>query len=168
MANSTVLTLVQSFCREYALPVPTGLAGSSDGGALQMRELLQNVGETVWEATDWQECSRYFTWTSILGTDQGNVTTLFTESFSKIVPNTFWDMTQRLQFEGPITPGVWSSRLAMGGPNPRPAFRISNNRIELSASIAAGHTLSAQYISKNWVLNTGGARQSWLDRKSIV
>ena len=151
MANSTILSLVQSFCREYGLSVPTALQGSSDAGALQMRELLRSTGEEIWARTNWQKCARTASWISVAGSAQGNVDTLFPESLSHIIPQTFWDRTARLAVAGPLSDFNWQTNAAYGLSTPSYFYRISNNQLQMQSSMPAGHTLSLIYKTRNWI-----------------
>jgi hypothetical protein len=151
MANQTVLDLVKSFCREYALPVPSGLQGSSDAGALQMRELLITVGENILAQSNWQECSRRVVWSSLSGEDQGDIDALFPEDFAGIVPQTFWDLTQRLPLTGPVNDVNWQSRQALNPSGPVYAYKVSGNRLLTTASMPAGHQLSLYYKTRRWI-----------------
>lgn len=151
MANSTILALVQRFCREYGLPVVTGLQGSSDGGALQMRGLAQAVGDDIWEKTDWQQCSRRATWTSVSGTNQGLLDDLFTDNFAHIVPETFWNYTNRQPIIGPIVDQNWQSLLSVTGSGPLYSYRISENSLIVDPSMDASQSLTLIYKSRNWI-----------------
>ena len=157
MAYSTCLALVQSFCREYALPVPTALQGSSDDGALQMRELLHTVGEELWAQTNWQQCARRVSWTSVSGADQGNIETLFPYGFDKIIPLTFWNETAKQPYSGPVSPQISQVNTAYGLATPQYYYSIQTQRLQLQASQAAGDTLSLWYKSRNWVVTTGAS-----------
>jgi hypothetical protein len=155
MANSTILALVQSFCREYAQPVPTALQGVTDAGALQMRELVLTVGEDVWGATNWQQCSRTATWTSVAGASQGSILTLCPESMSHIIPQTFWDLTARLPVEGPVGNYKRMQTTAYGLATPLYYFYIENNLLKMQSSMPVNHSMSLIYKSYNWILPHG-------------
>lgn len=160
MPNSTVLSLVQSYCREYNLPVPTALQGSSDAGALQLREILQRSGREAWKRANWQKCSRRISWASVAGADQGNLDTLFPENFANLIPNTLWNQTQRRRILGPVADGNWQIQQAVYPTGPLYHFRIAQNRLQISTAMPAGHTLSAIYKTQNWMTSGGvdGAR----------
>lgn len=155
MASSTVLAVVQSFCRLYAMPVPTALQGSSDAGALQMRELIQEVCEYIWRHSDWQECSRRASWASIAGEDQGAISTLFSENFFKIIPSTFWDFTIRQPLQGPISDERWQGMKSLNPQGPLYSFKVTNNRLLVTSTMPAGHTLTLFYKTKNWMTSSG-------------
>ena len=152
MAFSSVLSIVQSYCREYAIPVPNVLTGSTDAGALQMRELCQTVGEYIWSATDWQQCSRRVVFAANGLANLGNIYTLCPENMASIVPRTFWNNSLRREMYGPVNDLNWQSQLSLAPPGPLYYFRISNNNLETSAVVPLNHSLSLIYKSFNWVL----------------
>lgn len=155
MATSTVLKLIQSFCREYAQPVPTAIQGTPDAGSMQMRELLQSVGEDVQSKSNWQQCSRLVTWNSVLGKDQGAIETICSENLDYVVSDTFWDLTTKQQFEGPMMDMHWQVLAANASTGPIYFFRIAGGRLQISTSMPAGRSLSLIYKTRNWLL-TGG------------
>jgi len=155
MANQTVLQLAQRFCREYGLAVPTALQGSTDAGALQFRAVLQMVGDNIRGKTNWQQCSRRVEWPSVLGTDQGDIGSLFPDNFSHVVTDTMWDVTQRLPLIGPLTDPEWQTALGLASSRPSYSFRFAGGRLEVNPSMPADHTLSAIYMSRSWI--TSGA-----------
>lgn len=157
MAYSTCLALVQSFCREYALPVPTALQGSSDDGALQMRELLHTVGEELWAQTNWQQCVRRIAWVSVAGSDQGKLATLFPLGFDKILPQTFWNLTAKQPYAGPLSPQLAQSNAAYGLATPQYYYYTRNQNLRVQDSQAAGDSLSLIYKTRYWVITTGAA-----------
>jgi hypothetical protein len=151
MANSSVLELVKAFAREYALPPPAIIQGGGDAGALQLRELLMTVGEFIWEKTNWQECSIRSTFTSVAGEDQGLISTLFPRQFAHIVPNTFWNVTARIKFTGPVLDANWQNQKALMGTSPLYRFKIYGGRLYVTQTMPAGHELSLFYKSRSWI-----------------
>lgn len=156
MANSTVLALTQSFCRTYALPVPTALQGSADGGAQQLRELLQQVGEELQGASDWQQLMRRVVWLSTNTISQGTLTARFPDNFDHIITETFWDNSARRKIAGPVGDVMWQAAQVLNPAGPMYAFRIAGDLIEILPKMPAGRSLSAIYKSKSWVLDSGG------------
>lgn len=154
MANSTVLQLIQSFCREYGRPVPNGIQGSSDAGALQMRELLQTVGEEVRNSTNWTQCSRRAVWNSVAGEDQGALDTLFPEDFDGIVPQTFWDATQRVPMQGPVADVNWQGQKIRSPGSPIYSYKVYNGHLLVTFTMPVNHSLTLFYKSRRWI-NSG-------------
>ena len=155
LGHTSILAMIQSFSREYGLPVPTALQGTSDAGALQLREVAQTVGEYIWQHSNWQQCARTTNWVSLAGSDQGDVHVLCDEAMSSIIPRTFWDMTIRQPFEGPLSDLMWQSQTANNPAGPLYSFRVAGGRLLVSSNMPAGHNLSMIYKTRNWILSGG-------------
>jgi hypothetical protein len=153
---SPLLSLIQSYCREYALPVPSALQGSNDSGAQQLRELMQTTGEYIWEHTNWEQCSRRVVFSAPGTPVVGTLAAICPENYSHIVPNTFWDNSLRRPLCGPVADHNWQSQQALTPPGPLYYFRVANSQIETSSTIPAGHKLSLIYKSKDWVRTSAG------------
>ena len=153
--GTTVLKLIQSFCREYALPVPNAIAGSTDGGSLQMRELLQAVGEDCWLASNWQACLRTISFISQEGMDQGDIRILCPDNFSHIIPQTFWNSSSRRRIDGPLTDFDWQQLSVYNSAGNQFAFYISGNRLQMSSTTKANQGLTLIYKSRNWLYQDG-------------
>lgn len=162
MANSTVLQLAQSFCREYALPVPAAISGTSDAGGLQIRELLQLAGDHVWGLTNWEQSVVYKSWASLAGSDQGALATLFPSGFAQIIPSTLWDTTDKRPLRGPLSIPQWQSDSA-STQNSFPPFTyaVYGGHLYTSPTTPAGHTLSCYYKSYNWIISGGSRTAAW-------
>ena len=115
---SSLIKIIQSYCREYGLPVPVGIQGSTDAGSLQLRELLQTTGEYIWEHTTWEQCSRRVVFAAPGGIILGNIHALCPENMSHIVPQTFWNNTLRRPMYGPVADHNWQSQQALTPPGP--------------------------------------------------
>ena len=161
MANSTVLQLVQSFCREYGQPAPGALQGSSDSGALQMRELLQTVGEYAWSIANWSQCVRQGSWTSVAGASQGALTTLFPLNFEAIIRDTLWDGTVRRGMKGPMSLSSWQAASQLSSGFPPYSFTVVNGSLVTSTAMPAGHAMSCYYKTKNWIVSGGSEAMVW-------
>ena len=153
---ATVLGLVQAFCRIKALPVPSGIASSTDGGVLQIRELLNAVLEEIRGRADWQICSRTVNWTSVATASQGTITTLFPDAFERLVPGTFWDLALRKPVYGPVPDPGWQGLQAFQPGGPLYQFRVAGNQLLVNPTMAAGHSLSAIYKSMYTLLAADG------------
>jgi hypothetical protein len=157
--NSTVLGIVQSFCREYAQPVPTGLFGSTDAGALQMLGMLQSVGEFCLEATDWEFTLRDVAWTAVASEDQGALQTLFPDDFVSLVKDTLWDLDGREIISGPVSHQAWAAFRA-DFLSPTHSCYVARRHLYIWPAPTLGTNLSATYKSSHWVVSFAGASKS--------
>lgn len=81
--------------------------------------------------------------------------------WSRQIPQTEWDRTNRWPLNGPKSSQEWQnfkSGIVYAGPRLR--FRIAGNRIQLNPVPSASGTLSYEYISKNWLTDSNGVPKS--------
>lgn len=157
--QSNVLGIVQSFCREAAQPVPAGLQGVTDAGTLQMREMLQSVGEFCLEYTDWEFSQRDATWTSVAAEEQGNLQTLFPDGCVSLVRNTMWDRTEREQIPGPVSAAEWAS-FRSDFVSPYSHCYIARRKLYIWPVPPAGHEMVTVYKSDHWLVGADGGSKS--------
>lgn len=167
MAFSSSLALVQSFCREYALPIPAGLKGTSDAGSLQLRELLQTTGEEIWDASNWEQCSQRVLFNGNGTVNLGDIYTLCPNNMASIVPDTFWNNTLRRKMIGPVSDQNWQQQLSLSPPGPLYYFRISGSILQTSTAVPATHAMTLIYKSKNWIKFNGVGKQSYSEDNDV-
>lgn len=149
---STLLQIVTRFCEETGQTVPSSVVGNTDLGVLQLKRLLEVVGEHIVQKGDWQRLRRRITWTSVAGEDQGLITSITgISSPGVIIPNTFWDNTLRRPIFGPVSDQNWQALKAFVPSNPLYQFRIENGKILINGDMPVGHTLTFIYQTKAWI-----------------
>lgn len=144
------LEIVQSACREMALPVPNTLTSATDKQTQQMFALLNAIGDDLRRDYEWQQLIR----TATITTDGGTEYPLPAD-YDRRINQTEWDESNRWRLVGPVSPQAWqwlqSSSLANTGPRYR--FRVQGNQIEVHPDPSSGLTYKYQYISRNWVVD---------------
>ncbi len=151
---ATVLEIAQEVSAEYNLRVPTSLVGSGNAGWLQMFQLINSVGNRIRESTNWQICCRRVEWVSIAGEDQGDIEALCPDALDYIIPESFWDMTERREVYGPISDVQYQQLKALVPSSPLYQYRIQNNRLLIMGPMVVGHDLSLIYKTKYWARAT--------------
>jgi hypothetical protein len=159
--KGSVLGIVQSFCRSYAQPVPAAINGSSDAGALQLREMLQEVGDFCHEYTNWEYAIRDTTWTSVAAEEQGAIATLFPDDCSQLIESTIWNRDERELIQGPVSPQEWAAFQAnFMSPNKR--CYVARRRLYIWPAPEAGQTYSGIYKSRQWLVSVSGTSKSYI------
>jgi hypothetical protein len=166
-SSATLLALVQSFARLKGLPSVGGVQGTADAGVAQIKELLQSVGEDLMDRTDWQFLIRTASWTAVASDDQGALVTLASENFQRALPDTFWNLTEKLPFQGPLAQQDWQQLTSLGT-TPHRFFRIAEGRLWTSGGVSVGDSLSFLYHSGDWVLDSSGSPKAYLSADSDV
>lgn len=134
MAEWSGLRIAQEFCRRKGLPQPSTLTGATDDTTQQILGLMN---EGIMEAP-----SRWdLTLLQVLVTFQhagGTVAEPYLAydlntlpSFKHYITNTLWDITDRIQVAGPLTPKEWQVLTTMLISSSRYQFTFFNNHIQI-------------------------------------
>lgn len=153
---STLLEVVQQLALRTALPNPAIVIGSTDAQILQMQALLQEGCESLSGRGQWQGLINEATWTTTATEDQGALTTLASNGFRYLIPETLWDRTEKLQLLGGISPKDWQGLKAIVITGPRYSFRFRQDHFLVTPAPPAGHTWVFEYVSKNFLLAVDG------------
>lgn len=152
---TTVLTIVQDLTDKIGLPTPTALIGSSEKSIKQfralVRELVGDLSEYNWPSQE-LKCS----WTSVAGSDQGALTTLFGPGYHGLQANTLWNETRKVRILGPVTEERWQYSQVLPNPGPEYTCWITGGHLYVSPAAVAGETCSAIYRTKYAVLAVDG------------
>jgi hypothetical protein len=158
MANSTVLSVVQTAATEMGLPSPNNVASNSQVQAKQLLALYNATGEMLVKRRVWRNLFREGTISATAGVG----TYPLPADFARPISQTEWDRTNRWPMIGPETPQQWqwlkSGILSTG---PRERFRLVGNNIEIwpvpgSTTVPLPIALSYYYVSKWWALDAQG------------
>ena len=153
----SVLTTVQYFCRRTGLPVPSTVLGSTDPQVLQVLALLEEEGNDLAKRGPWQAITFEATHTTVATESQGAMTSIATNGFSYLKNNTMWDRTDDLPVLGPLDDQEWQTLKAVTVNGPRYQFRIRGGLLLVNPAPAASHTWAFEYVSKNWMTDSGGS-----------
>lgn len=155
----SLLTLVQSFCRRTNISVPNTILGSTDSQVLQVLALLEEEGQDLVTRGEWQELTYEATHTTVATESQGAITSIATNGFSRFKQNTFWDRTINLPLYV-IGATDWQALKSLTATGPRYQIRVRGNQLISNPVPTAGHTWAFEYISKNWIVDSGGSTYS--------
>lgn len=147
----TVLQIVQDVCARRGLPVPTSVVNSRDSQIVQMAGLLQTVLNELVRDYQWEALTYEATFTTVLGEDQGAMTTLAPNGFVKVITSTFFNRTRRIPFYGPLDERQWQQLKTLPNPGPYYRFRIRGGRMLFTPPGVAGENCAFEY-SSDWVL----------------
>ena len=107
-----LIQAVTDFCERTGLPVPTNVIGSTDPQVMQLRALLKEGCEALADRGAWQTLKNEASWTTTNQENQGALTTLASNGFNFLIPETLWDRTQKLPLLGPMDSQDWQARPA--------------------------------------------------------
>lgn len=152
----SMLTLIQSFCKRTNISVPSTVLGSTDTQVLQILALLEEEGDDLAKRYDWEVLTNEATHTTVATESQGAITTIASNGFDRFKPNTFWDRSEQLPVYV-INDTDWQQVKAIAVTGPRYQARIRGGNLIANPVPVAGNTWAFEYISKNWITDSGGS-----------
>lgn len=157
--SSTLLTLIQDFCRKKGLTVPAGVVGNTE---LTTSQLLALMHEVVEDALlyPWQEQKQRVTWTTVAASDQGALASLFGAGYYRLSPGSLWNNTLNRPINGPLTDTEWQVLQAASGLGPVEQFKIMGGHLYILPVPPAGHTCSAMVETQYAVFGGGTTPQA--------
>lgn len=157
----TVLQVAQTFAGRQGLPQPSFVVGNSDAQVTQILGLLQEFCDDLVSRRLWEQNTREATFTSTAVEDQGSIYDIAREGYRGMVPDTFFDRTQRLKIPVAISPEEWQLRKTLGFTGPLYQARVRQNRLLFMPPPAAGHLMAFEYLSENFVTSSTGVGKKW-------
>ena len=154
---ATLLGIVQEFCGRVAIPRPGVVTSSNDDQYIQLWRLCnETLDDLVTRPWCWTTLATETTFTTVAANLQGTIASICPFGYMGIIPETFWDRTQRLPFIGPLNSQEWQTVQALPATNPLYAFRVFQNNLYVWPTPAAGHTCAFEYYSNYAVLASDG------------
>lgn len=152
----TCLSIIQRVTGQLLLPQPTAVWSSTDPQVIQLRELLNEEGEELrkWPDHRWNKLVIEGTFNTVAT----NLQTSLPADFDYIIPMTIWNRTMNRQVWGPMDEQQWERELA--GPtftSPYYAYMFRGGQIFLTPVPAVGNAIFYEYVSTNWVYNSGSS-----------
>lgn len=146
-----LLEIVQTFCARTGLRRPTQVATSTDQTFLQIMALANEINEDLVDRWTFERLIKEATFTTLATEDQGAMTTLAPSGFLRVLEETIFDRTQKVELYGPIGPKAWQQSKAFVPIGPLYRYRIRGGRLLFNPLMAAGHTDAFEYAS-SWIV----------------
>jgi hypothetical protein len=153
--SDSLLTTVQDFCAENALPVPTAVMGVTLSDVVQYRAIMKRL-VTELSQYSWTQQQIRKTFTTIAAQDQGALTSLIGADYRGIIQSSIWNETLRRPLIGPVTPASWEAQQALPVTGPIYQYRIEGNRFKILPAPPAGHVIGLIYQSSYGVTDSTG------------
>lgn len=166
----TVLQVAQAFAGRQGLPQPSFVVGNSDAQVVQILGLLQEFCDDLVSRNIWEQNTLECVFQTVAQEDQGDIYTLADQGYRGMIPDTFFNRSQRLKIPVAISPEEWQLRKTLGFTGPLYQARIRQNRLLFIPAPAAGQTVAFEYKSECFVSDTQGVRKKWptLDTDTFV
>lgn len=148
-----LLQIVSEFCQRTGLPIPTLVVGAQDDQLTQLVGLANEICEDLVRRHAWTDLMQESVFTSVLGGDQGAISTLAPRGFLKVLNETIYDRTRRLPVFGPRSPEAWQAIKALPMSGPFYQYRFRGGHLLITPDMPAGHTMAFEYVSEACVYN---------------
>lgn len=157
----TCLTIIQNVARILLPQNSVGaVVASTDPQIKQLLGLLNQEGQSLADATDWQALQTEATFTTVAAETQGALATI-APGCKFIINDTIWNRDLRMPVFGPDSPQLWQQQKAMYYAGPWNQYRIRGGNILFVPTPTAGQTCAFEYASRNWVTVAAGGTQSY-------
>jgi hypothetical protein len=151
----TLLDLVQQVVGEVSsdISTPVAVASNTDQTVRQLFRLANRVGQDLVREYEWRRLVTEYTFSTVNST----ATYDLPADFDRMVPDTHYDRTNNWINSGPKSSQQWqwlNSAVTTLGPQFR--WRLYLNQIKFYTTPTAAYTMAFEYVSRNWVIESGG------------
>jgi len=162
--TAVVLDVIQRVSRAVGISAPTAAYGSTDEGALQMVELLNQECRSLASRHDWSFMRAEAAFTAVATTSQGTLTACTGATFygvKGIVNDTMWNATRQLPIYGPTSNRRWQANKMLNVAGPYSEYRLSgelnfgDSLLVITPAPTAGDSIHFQYQTKWWCQPNG-------------
>ena len=152
----TLLTICQDAAKIIGITAPDAVTASTDTSVIQLNAVANQEGRALVERYDWEVLTKEGSKTTLAATSQGTMVSIAAD-FGRFSNNTMWNRTTDRTYHGPLTGAQWQRILAVVSGGITNYFRIRGGSLLLHPTPPAGESIKFEYISKNWVDESGGA-----------
>ena len=156
MSFTTAGDIVNEAAVEIGLSAVSDPYASTDPNFVQLRQLLKSLGREIVHTRRWTILRRERSFTTV----QGQAIYPLPADFHEMLPQTWWNRTNRLPVGGPLSPQEWQYLKArLVGVVFNVLFRPMQGIIELypDTNTPGGYNVVFEYQSEWWCKNTVGA-----------
>lgn len=153
-AFSTAQTIINEAAVEVGLSASSDVYASTDPNFIQLRGLLQSVGQDLWRMKSWTQLQQVYTFTTIA--DQARYD--LPADFGWMLEQTGWNRSNQLPLGGPLSPQEWEFLKArLVGLTLSVLFRPINQQLWLfpDTDTPADFNIAFEYASRYWVIPSG-------------
>lgn len=156
----SLLTICQNVCAELSIPIPGLVAANADPTTVQLKMLVQRVGDEVAREHDWSDLMVPRTFTASGSSPEPSEPPNDWERFATNA--VIWNNSRLWQLNGPVDVQTWQRNTVIHT-NPVPQiWRIQSGHLAIYPN-NVGETISYFYLSANWInLAGGGTSATWV------
>lgn len=153
----SLLTIIQSVCKQLGLDAPSDAVSSTNLNVIQLVALANKEGQELAQRNKfgWQALMTEATFITVAAENQGLLSTI-APNMKFIVNDTIWNRDLRRPVFGPLAVQRWQQLKAMQMVGPWDQFRIRAGRIIFIPVPPAGQTCAFEYVTRNWCTDSTG------------
>lgn len=144
---------------------PTSFVGNSAETAQAMLNLIREAADDIAHRFPWDVLRREHTFTTTATEAQSSGVP---SDYGYIIPDTFWNRSERAQVRGPISPVEWQRLKATINTQVYDIFTIRNGTMYFMEAPDAGETCAYEYITDEWFEDSGGTGKTSITADSDV
>ncbi len=167
MPHLSLLQMVTKACKRLSLSRPTSVMASTDPNIMLLSECASEEGLSLAGRHNWQAI--LFERTFITIAEPNQAVSVFpgvsavAPDLDRFIPETMFNRTTNRRLDGPIDSAMWQSIQSSLVTFVNPAFRFRDNKIYITPTPVAGHTVAYEYISTYWCQSSIATSQvDWL------
>lgn len=162
----TLLQIVQQFTATAGLTIPVSVVSSTDTQIIQILALLNEALDEL-AVKKWPQLEVEATFTSTAVENQGKIEVI-APGFKELIPDTFWNLTNKLPALGSISPTETQVLKVWGTPSAMVTFRQVGDELHFIPAIAAGTQFRFEYRSQHLVKDSLGVSKQYFTSDTDV
>ena len=151
----TLLTICQDAAKIIGITSPSTVTASTDTSVIQLEAVANQEGRGLVQTYRWEALINEASHTTIAAESQGTMVSIAAD-FGRFSNNTMWNRTTNRKYYGPITGAQWQRIKAIVRGNITNYFRIRGGLLLRNPTPTVGQSVNFEYVSKNWVDESGG------------
>jgi len=152
----TLLTICQDAAKIIGITSPSAVTASTDTSVIQLEAVANQEGRGLVQTYRWEALIKEASHTTIAAESQGTMISIASD-FGRFSNNTMWNRTTNRKYYGPITGAQWQRIKAIVSGNITNYFRIRGGLLLMNPTPTVGQSVNFEYVSKNWVDESGGS-----------
>lgn len=148
----SLLSLIQDACALVGIDVPTSVVSSTDQTYTQFVYLAQFEGDELVRRYKWREAKVAADFTG----DGVTTTWALPDDFYRFTTEQRRESSILLGLDGPVSDDEFLDAQVRAWNPTVPYFRLFNGNIETTPAVADGQQVRFEYISTNWITDSGG------------
>lgn len=162
----SLLTICQDAADEIGIAAPSSVIGNTEPDVQKLFRMVRKVNQRLTNRIQWNSLRRQREYTLI---GQSEQTDIFPTDLQRMIPETFWNVTQQFNIAGPKTPVEWQSLRAQQYDNDVSSkYTIQGRRLFMIPNPRAGDKSEFEFQSNEIVVSeTGTPQTEWLSNTDL-